>query len=163
MNIFNLFRTKHESIIEIDANTMKEVSKLQNMKPQVLRDYRNKPIDWLINHLQSIQDVVEGKTLGTKQQSSFYLDGKKVFKNETTRAIFNDLFDNYNAYYYALKRYISVRKQLEDVNKLKEEEFLAAGREKEILEECQSLERQLNTYANNITNLKIRLRQAVYG
>jgi hypothetical protein len=62
-----------------------------------------------------------------------------------------------------LKRYITVRKELEVIEKQKDEEYLIAGRAKEFNLEASRLETSLNVYLNNINIIKDKIRRYLFS
>jgi len=110
-----------------------------------------------------VSEVAAGKKIGTRQQGKFLFDGKQIYKDDVTRKLFNDLLDNYSYYSMTLKRYIVVRKELEIIDKQKEEEYLIAGRAKEFNLEASRLENALNVYLNNINLIKKEIRDYLYS
>jgi hypothetical protein len=147
--------------IEIDEQVIKE-SKVQKKRViKEYRDYKNKDFDWLINHLNKIDDVVNKNSFGSRNKSSFILDGHKFYKNDETRELFNKMYDNYTAYFYALKRYILVRKESTKYDDLGEDAYLAAGQIKELDREAGDIDKKLNLYLDNINKIKTIIRECV--
>lgn len=162
--MFKIFKkTVVNEQIEIDDELISASKKPKSRVYIDYKNYRDKSVSWLEDHLKVIDDVVNNKKLGTKQQGSFILDSRKVYKTDVTRALFNQMFDNYTAYFYALKRYIIVRKELELIEKMKDDEFLVAGRAKEFNDEATKLESNLNIYLDNILKAKKRIKEEVYS
>jgi hypothetical protein len=161
--MFKLFKkTRVVEEIEIDESLISEVKKPKvNQIEQ--KNYRNKSIDWLEQHHAVVLDVVSGKKIGTRQQGKFLFEGRQIYKDNTTRKLFNDLVDNYSYYSMTLKRYIAVRKELEIIEKQKNEEYLIAGRAKEFSLEAARLESALNVYLNNINLIKEEIREHLYS
>jgi hypothetical protein len=162
--MFKLFKKKEiiDEKLEIDDNLILESKKPKGRQFIDYKNYRDKSVEWLEKHLKIIDSVVNGKKLGTKQQGSFILEGKKIFKTDVTRKLFNEMFDNYVAYYYALKRYIVIRKELDVLDKVKQEDYLVAGRAKEFNNEATKIEKKLNIYLDNIIKSKYKIKDEVF-
>ena len=162
--MFKIFKkTTVRQHLEIDDSLISEAKKPKEVIYSDYKNYREKSVEWLKEHLKVIDEVVNNKKLGSKQQGSFILEGKKVYKTDVTKELFNKMIDNYTAYYFALKRYILVRKELEQIDKVKNEEFLIAGRAKEFNTEATNLEQELNKCLSNISKIKNRIKQEVYA
>ncbi|MDD3178373.1 MAG: hypothetical protein PHR26_02545 [Candidatus ainarchaeum sp.] len=162
--MFKIFKkTTVRQHLEIDDSLISEAKKPKKEVFSDYKNYRDKSIDWLKEHLKVIDEVVNNKKLGSKQQGNFILDGKKIYKSDITRDLFNKMFDNYTTYYFALKRYINVRKELEQIEKIKNEEFLVAGRAKEYNTEATNIEQELNKCLSNIFKLKQKIKEEVYS
>ncbi|MCK9292727.1 MAG: hypothetical protein WCY27_02145 [archaeon] len=163
--MFKIFKrsTSSDSKFEIDESVIKESQKPKDRPFLDYKNYRDKPIDWLIQHLKVINEVVNNKKLGTKQQSNFILDGKKIYKNEITKVLFNEMFDSYTAYYFSLKRYIIVRRELEQIEKIREEEYLIAGKAKEFNLEATRLEKNMNVHLDNILQTKAKIKREIFN
>ncbi len=159
-----VFKKRNEdgSEFEIDEQTIiqSRVSKKREIKDY--KDYSSKDVAWLSKHLAKIDEVVNKQSLGSKNKASFVVDGHKYYKDDATRELFNKMYDNYTAYFYALKRYIIVRKELLKFNELeREDSFLAAGQIKELDDEAAEIEKNLNLYLDNIRRIKNLLRESV--
>jgi len=163
--MFKIFKRNDVSHnkLEIDESLINAARKPKANVFIDYKNYRDKPIDWLIQHLKVINDVVNNKKLGTKQQSNFILDGKKFYKNDVTKILFNNLFDSYTSYYFALKKYISVRRELEEIEKLRDEEYLIAGKAKECNTEATNLEKNLNIYLDSILKTKAKIKEEIFN
>lgn len=163
MTIFKkIFRKKSSNgEIEIDETIVKETRKLSDTAVIKKCDYRSKNINWLEGHLDATDNVVNNNSLGAKTKNHFEIDGRRYFKDDTTRVLFNRLYENYTAYYYTLKEYIEVRKELLTYNGLGSESFFVAGQIKDAEEQMSVTEKKLNIYLDNITKIKQRIRQYV--
>jgi len=164
MALLDIFRWKKRTRdVVIDEKMIRE-SRLSKTRTFVdYKKYSDKPIDWLMTHLKTIDEVVSGTKFETKQQSHFLMDGKKVLKNDVTKPVFNDMMDNYNAYYYALKRLIIVKRELSQLKGLREEEYLVAGKQKDLTNEINDIERNLNIYLENINGCKTIIKNDIYN
>lgn len=161
--MFKLFKkTKVTETIEIDESLISEIKK-PKVKVMENKNYREKSIDWLEQHHVVVSEVASGKKIGTRQQGKFLFEGRQIYKDDVTRKLFNDLLDNYSYYSMTLKRYIVVRKELEIIDKQKDEEYLIAGRAKEFNLEASRLENSLNVYLNNIYTIKEDIREYLYS
>ncbi|MFH0905931.1 MAG: hypothetical protein V1824_01175 [archaeon] len=159
---FKNFGKKNVSeAVEIDDDMVRASYKAQSKIFLDYKNYRDKSIDWLLNHLTTIEDIIKNKTIGTRKTNAFTIEGKKFFKSDTTKEYFNRMFDSYNAYYYALKRYIEVRKELAEYGNLKEDQYLTAGTQNELDMEAKQLEKNLNVYLDTITKMKQAIRAEV--
>jgi hypothetical protein len=147
--------------IEIDEQIIKESNTPKKREIKDYKNYKNKDFEWLTNHLSKIDGVLNKNSLGSRNKSSFVVDGHKFYKNDETRELFNKMFDNYTAYYYALKRYILVRKELTKYDDLGDEAYLMAGQIKELEREAEDIEKNLNLYLDNITKIKNIVRECV--
>jgi|GEM_PF-973150 len=164
MAIFNIFKwNKKTSNVVIDEKMIKESRLSKTRSFTDYKKYSEKPIDWLIAHLKVVDEVVAGSKFGTKQQSHFLFEGRKVLKNDVTKPLFNDMMDNYTAYYYALKRFIIIKRELNQLKGLREEEYLVAGKEKDLVTELNDIERNLNIYFENINNCKSRIKDDIFN
>ena len=157
-----LFRKKTSAgEVEIDETIVKETNKLSSTAVIKRCDSRSKDINWLEGHLEAVDNVVNNNSLGAKTKNYFEIDGRRYFKDDTTRVLFNRMYENYTAYYYTLKDYISVRKELLKYNGLGSESFFVAGQIKDAEEQMTATEKKLNIYLDNITKIKQRIRQYV--
>lgn len=159
-----MFKKKFEdgSEFEIDEQVMTQSKIPKKRELTDYKNYREKDIPWLSKHLAKIDDVVNKQSLGSKNKSSFIVDGHKYYKDDRTRDLFNKMFDNYTAYFYGLKRYIIVRKELLKYCDLPQEDaLLAAGQIKVLEDEASDIEQNLNLYLDNIGRIKNLLREAV--
>ncbi len=162
--MFKIFkRTTVNDRFEIEDNLIKQSKRPKGRQYVDYKNYREKSIEWLEAHIKVINEVVNNKKLGTKQQGTFILEGKKIYKTDSTRKLFNEMFDNYTAYYYALRRYMVVRKELELIEKLKDEEYLVAGRAKEFNAEATKIETGLNIYLDDILKAKQKIKDEVFS
>ncbi len=147
---------------EIDEQVITQSKKPKKREIIDYKDYRSKDLAWLSKHLAKIDEVVNKQSLGSKNKSSFIVDGHKYYKDDATRELFNKMFDNYTAYFYGLKRYIIVRKELLKFLDLeKDDAFLAAGQIKVLEDEASEIEKNLNLYLDNIGRIKNLIREAV--
>ncbi len=161
--MFKLFKkTRVVESIEIDESLISEIKKPKESLIEH-KSYRDKSINWLEQHHLVVLEVLNGRKVGTRQQGKFLFEGRQIYKDNTTRKLFNDLMDNYSYYSMTLKRYIAVRKELEIIEKQKNEEYLIAGRAKEFSIEAARLESALNVYLNNINLIKEEIREYVYS
>lgn len=157
-----LFRKKTSAgEIEIDETIVKETNQLSSTAVIKRCDFRSKDINWLEGHIQAVDDVVNKNSLGAKTKNHFEIDGRRYFKDDTTRVLFNRLYENYTAYYYTLTEYLSLRKELLQYNGLGSESFFVAGQIKDTEEQMVAIEKKLNIYLDNITKIKQRIRQYV--
>ncbi|MFA5746420.1 MAG: hypothetical protein WCX82_02255 [archaeon] len=147
--------------IEIDETIIKETRKLSETAVIKRCEYRSKDVSWLEGHLESVNNVVNNNSLGAKTKNYFEIDGRRYFKDDTTRVLFSRLFENYTAYYYTLKEYIDTRKELIKYNGLGSESFFVAGQVKDAEEQMLATEKKLNIYLDNITKVKQRIRQYI--
>jgi len=147
--------------VEIDETIIKETKKLSNTAVIRRCDYRSKSIDWLQGHLDATDNVVNNNSLGAKTKNYFEIDGRRYFKDDTTRVLFSRLYENYTAYYYTLKEYIDIRKELLKYNSLGSESFFVAGQVKDAETQMTQIEKKLNIYLDNITKIKQRIRQYI--
>ena len=147
--------------IEIDETIVRETRKLSETAVIKRCEYRSKDINWLEGHLESVNNVVNNNSLGAKTKNYFEIDGRRYFKDDTTRVLFSRLFENYTAYYYTLKEYIDIRKELIKYNGLGSESFFVAGQVKDAEEQMLATEKKLNIYLDNITKVKQRIRQYI--
>ncbi len=159
-----MFKKKADdgSEFEIDEQviTQSKIPKKREIKDY--KDFSSKDIAWLSKHLAKIDDVVNNQSLGSKNKSSFVVDNHKYYKDDSTRDLFNKMYDNYTAYYYGLKRYIIVRKELLKFSDLEQDDaFLAAGQIKVLEDEAKEIEANLNLYLDNISRIKNLIREAV--
>jgi len=163
MALFDIFKwNKKTSNVVIDEKMIKESRLSKTRSFTDYKKYSDKPVDWLLAHLKVIDEVVSGTKFGTKQQSHFLFEGRKVLKNEYTKPLFNDMMDNYTAYYYALKRLIILKRELGQLKGLREEEYLVAGKEKDLLTELNDIERNLNIYLENISSCKAKIKEDIF-
>ncbi len=146
--------------VEIDETIVKETRRDDSA---VIKrcDFRSKDIGWIENHLDLVNDVVNNNSLGAKTKNYFEIDNRRYFKDETTRVLFNRLYENYTAYYYTLKEYLDLRRQLLKYNGLGSESFFVAGQVKDTEEQMSLIEKKLNIYLNNIIKLKQNIRAYV--
>ena len=147
--------------IEIDETIVRETRKLSETAVIKRCEYRSKDVNWLEGHLESVNNVVNNNSLGAKTKNYFEIDGRRYFKDDTTRVLFSRLFENYTAYYYTLKEYIDTRKELLKYNGLGSESFFVAGQIKDAEEQMVNTEKKLNIYLDNITKVKQRIRQYI--
>jgi hypothetical protein len=148
--------------LEIDEQVITQSKRPKKREISDYKNYREKDIAWLSKHLAKIDDVFNKQSLGSKNKSSFVIDGHKYYKDDATRDLFNKMFDNYTAYFYALKRYIIVRKELLKFLDLeKDDALLAAGQVKVLEDEASDIEKNLNLYLDNIKRIKNLIREAV--
>ncbi len=147
--------------IEIDETIVKETRKLSDSAVMKRCDYRSKDINWLHGHLEATNNVVNNNSLGAKTKNYFEINGRRYFKDDTTRVLFSRLYENYTAYYYTLTEYIDIRKELINYNSLGSESFFVAGQVKDAETQMTQLEKKLNIYLDNITKIKQRIRQYV--
>lgn len=156
--MFKLFkRVKVTEIVEIDESLMRDARRAKQEKI-IPKNYRDKTIDWLEQHYVVLSEISSGKKTGTRMQGKFTFEGRPVYKDDVTRKLYSDLLDNYSYYTMTLKRYIAVRKELEIIDKQKEEEYLIAGRAKEFSQEASNLENALNIHLNNINVIKAKIK-----
>ncbi len=161
--MFKLFkRTKVTEVVEIDESVISEL-KRPKVNQIEQKNYRSKSIDWLEQHYVVITDIFSGKNSSTRQQGKFMFEGKQIYKDDVTRKLYSDMIDNYSYYSMTLKRYIAVRKELEVIEKQKDEEYLIAGRAKEFNLEASRLETSLNVYLNNINIIKDKIRRYLFS
>jgi hypothetical protein len=73
------------------------------------------------------------------------------------------MFDSYTAYYFSLKRYIIVRRELEQIEKIREEEYLIAGKAKEFNLEATRLEKNMNVHLDNILQTKAKIKREIFN
>jgi hypothetical protein len=159
-----LFKKKLDdgSEFEIDEQIITQSNLPKKREIKDYKDYRERDIAWLSKHLAMIDDVVNKQSIGSKNKSSFIVDGHKYYKDDRTRELFNKMFDNYTAYFYGLKRYIIVRKELLKYADLPQEDaLLAAGQVKVLEDEASDIEKNLNLYLDNIGRIKNLVREAV--
>lgn len=158
-----VFKKKDNDVeFEIDEQIITESKKPKKREIKDYKDYRSKDFPWLTKHLEKIDKVVNKNALGTKNKASFEIEGHKFYKDDETRELFNKMYDNYTAYYYALKRYILVRRELKKYDDLEEEDkYLAAGQIKELEDEASEIEKNLNLYLDNINRIKNMIREMV--
>lgn len=150
------------SEFEIDEQIITQTNQPKKREIADYKDYRSKDIAWLSQHLSKIDDVVNKQSMGSKTKSSFVIDGHKFYKDDSTRELFNKMFDNYTAYFYGLKRYIIVRKELLKYEDLEQDDhLLAAGQVKVLEDEVSEIEKNLNLYLDNIERIKNLIRDAV--
>lgn len=151
------------SQVAVDDDIMYN-AKLSKKEPEYIErtDYRKKQVDWLTGHLQVIRDIIYQDSMGIKHGTGFSIDGKKFFKNDVTKRLLNEMFDNYKSYYDDLERYIEVRGELDKLRRLGQEEYLVAGKVKELDNEARALENNLNIYSNKIKSIKTDIRNEVY-
>lgn len=161
--MFKIFKKKVIESIEIDEQLISDIKKPKEKAITDFKNYRGKSLDWLENHLAVVYDVVSGKKIGSKQKGKFIFEGRQIYKDDVTRKLFSDMMDNYSYYHMTLKRYINVRKELDIIEKQKEEEFLIAGRLKEFNLEASRLETSLNVYLNNINLIKNKIKEYLYS
>ncbi len=161
--MFKLFKRRVVESIEIDEQLISDIKKPREKVITDFKNYRSKSIDWLEQHLMLIAEVVSGKKIGAKQQGKFIFEGRQIYKDDVTRKLFSDMMDNYSYYHMTLKRYITVRKELEVIEKQKDEEYLIAGRAKEFNLEASRLENSLNVYLNNINIIKGKIKEYLYS
>jgi len=163
MTIFKkIFRkSSNGSEVEIDETIIKETRKLSSTAVIKRCDFRSKDLNWLEGHLDAVDNVVNNNSLGAKTKNNFEIDGRRYFKDDSTRLLFNRLYENYTAYYYTLKEYIDIRKDLLKYNGLGSESFFVAGQIKDAEDQMTDIEKKLNIYLDNITKIKQRIRQAV--
>lgn len=163
MTIFKkLFRKSSGGTeIEIDETIIKETKKLSDTAVIKRCDFRSKDVNWLEGHLEAVDNVVNNNSLGAKTKNYFEIDGRRYFKDDTTRVLFNRLYENYTAYFYTLKEYIVLRKDLLKYNGLGSESFFVAGQVKDAEEQMVTTEKKLNIYLDNITKVKQRIRQYI--
>jgi len=163
MDLFKIFKSKRRTDVVIDEKMIRE-SKLSKTRSFVdYKKFADKPVEWLIEHLKMVDEVVSGTKFGTKQQSHFLIEGRKVLKTDVTKPVFNDMMDNYTAYYYALKRLIILKRELGQLKGLREEEYLVAGKQRDLTTEISDIERNLNIYLENINGCKAIIKQDMYG
>ena len=163
--MFKLFKRKKEVSEEIEIDE-KDVKQAKVPKKNVLEDYKNysnKSIEWLKKHLEVISDIVNNKKFGTKNKATIEVDGRRFYKDENIKPIFNGMLDDYSSYYYTLKRYVDVRKELERISEEEKKEFLAAGKHNELRNESNYLEKELNRYFSRINNAKKTIKHKVYN
>lgn len=164
MALFDIFKwNKKTSNVVIDEKMIKESRLSKTRSFTDYKKYADKPVDWLLAHLKVIDEVVSGVKFGTKQQSHFLFEGRKVLKNDYTKPLFNDMMDNYTAYYYALKRLIILKRELGQLKGLREEEYLVAGKQKDLVTELNDIERNLNIYLENITTCKSKIKEDIFN
>jgi hypothetical protein len=159
-----LFKKKLDdgSEFEIDEQIITQSNLPKKREIKDYKDYRERDIARLSKHLAMIDDVVNKQSIGSKNKSSFIVDGHKYYKDDRTRELFNKMFDNYTAYFYGLKRYIIVRKELLKYADLPQEDaLLAAGQVKVLEDEASDIEKNLNLYLDNIGRIKNLVREAV--
>lgn len=157
-----LFRKKTGAgEVEIDETIVKETNKLSSTAVIKRCDFRSKDVNWLEGHIQAVDNVVNNNSLGAKTKNYFEIDGRRYFKDDTTRVLFTRLYENYTAYYYTLTEYLSLRKELLKYNGLGSESFFVAGQIKDTEEQMVAIEKKLNIYLDNITKIKQRIRQYV--
>lgn len=163
MTIFKkIFRSRSNGEdVEIDETIVKETRKLSDTAVIKRCDYRSKDIGWLEGHLAATDNVVNNNSLGAKTKNYFEIDGRRYFKDDTTRVLFSRLYENYTAYYYTLKEYIDIRKELLKYNSLGSESFFVAGQVKDAEEQMSQIEKKLNIYLDNLTKIKQRIRQYI--
>lgn len=159
--MFKLFKKRVTEIVEIDESTISELKRPKTNQIEQ-KNYRSRSIDWLEQHYMMVSEIVSGKKTGTRIQGKFTFEGKQIYKDDVTRKLYSDLMDNYSYYGMTLKRYISVRKELEIIDKQKDEEYLIAGRAKEFNLEASRLETSLNVYLNNINVIKSKIRNYLF-
>jgi hypothetical protein len=161
--MFKFFKkTRVTESIEIDESLISEIKK-SPIKRMPQKDYRSRSIDWLEQHYLVVSEVASGKKTGTRQQGKFLFEGRQIYKDDVTRKLYSDLLDNYSYYSMTLKRYIAVRKELEIIEKQKNEEYLIAGRAKEFNLEAIRIENSLNVYLNNIFAIKEKIKEHLYN
>lgn len=157
-----LFRKRTGSgDIEIDETIVRESRKLSGTAVIKRCDYRARDINWLENHIDAVDNVVNKNSLGAKTKNHFEIDGRRYFKDDTTRVLFTRMYENYTAYYYTLNEYLSLRKELLKFNGLGPESFFVAGQVKDTEEQMAVIEKKLNIYLDNIIKIKQRIRQYI--
>jgi len=147
--------------IEIDESIVKETRKLSESAVIKRCDFRSKDTSWIEKHLESVNSVVNDNSLGAKTKNHFEINGRRYFKDDTTRVLFNRLYENYTAYYYTLKEYLDLRKELLKYNGLGQESFFVAGQIKDAEEQMVLIEKKLNIYLDNIMKIKQRIRMYI--
>ena len=161
--MFKLFKkTRVIETVEIDESLISE-SKRPRVENIEQKNYRSKSIDWLEQHYLVVSEVASGKKTGSKQQGKFTFEGRQIYKDDVTRKLYSDFLDNYTYYAMTIKRYISVRKELEIIEKQKDEEYLIAGRAKEFNLEASRLETALNVYLSNINIIKDKIKRYIFS
>lgn len=150
-------KTKDGEVI-IDESIVRETRKLSE---SVIKrcDFKNKTTGWIEEHLESVNNVVNNNSLGAKSKNHFEIDGRRFFKDDTTRVLFERLYENYTAYYFTLKEYLDLRKELLKFNDLGSESFYVAGQVKDAESQMSLSEKKLNIYLDNIIKIKERIRQ----
>lgn len=156
-----LFGKKSADDVVIDETLIKETNKLSGSAVIKRCDYRARDINWLEGHIDAVDAVVNKNSLGAKTKNHFEIDGRRYFKDDTTRVLFIRMYENYTAYYYTLTEYLSLRKELLKYNGLGSESFFVAGQVKDTEEQMSVIEKKLNIYLDNITKIKQRIRQYV--
>ncbi|NCP72335.1 hypothetical protein GW835_03025 [archaeon] len=161
--MFKLFKkTRVTEVVEIDESTISEIKRPKVVQVEQ-KNYRVKSIDWLEQHYIVVSEVASGKKTGARQQGKFTFEGRQIYKDDVTRKLYSDLLDNYSYYAMTVKRYIVVRKELEIIDKQKDEEYLIAGRAKEFNLEASRLENALNVYLTNINVIKNKIKDYLYS
>lgn len=149
------------SEIEIDEAIVRETKKLSESAVIKRCDFRSKDVAWLENQFGLVDNVINNNSLGAKTKNHFEIDGRRYFKDDTTRILFNRLYENYTAYYYTLKEYIDIRKELRQYNNLGSDSFFVAGQIKDAEEQMALIEKKLNIYLDNIMKIKQRIRMYI--
>jgi hypothetical protein len=147
--------------VEIDESIVKETKKMSDSAVIKRCDFRSKNTEWIEEHLETVNNVVNNNSLGAKTKNYFEIDGRRFFKDDTTRVLFNRLYENYTAYYYTLKEYLDLRKELLKYNGLGSESFFVAGQIKDAEEQMTLIEKKLNIYLDNILKIKQRIRMYI--
>jgi len=161
--MFKLFKkTRVTEIVEIDESIISESRRSRVIQVEQ-KNYRVKSIDWLEQHHMVVSEVASGKKTGARQQGKFNFEGRQIYKDDVSRKLYSDLLDNYSYYAMTLKRYIVVRKELEIIDKQKDEEYLIAGRAKEFSLEASRIENALNVYLTNINIIKDKIKSYIYS
>jgi len=161
--MFKLFKkTRVVETVEIDESIISE-SKRPKIEQAEQKNYRAKSIDWLEQHYLVVSEVASGKKTGSKQQGKFNFEGRQIYKDDVTRKLYSDFLDNYTYYALTVKRYITVRKELELIERQKDEEYLIAGRAKEFNLEASRLETALNIYLGNINIIKDKIKSYIFS
>jgi hypothetical protein len=157
-----VFKRKTDDFeIEIDEQVIKQSAVPKKREIKDYKNYRDKDIPWLIIHLKKMDEVVNKNSIGSRTKASFILDDHKFYKDDNTRVLFGKMFDNYTAYFYALKRYILVRKELLKYTDIGDDAYLAAGQVQELENEASDIEKNLNLYLDNINKIKTLIRECV--
>lgn len=153
-----LFKKKETTEFEIDDSLVKETARLAKTGTIKRCDFRSKNTGWIEGHLEQVNNVVNNNSLGAKNKNNFEIDGKRYFKDDNTRVLFSKMYENYTAYYYTLKEYLDLRKELLKYNDLGSERIYVSAQIKDAEEQMELIEKKLNVYLDNIIRIKERVR-----